>query len=372
MKKHQKHTKLPLRNFGYFAPNEIAFLGSSCRVISTLINDISAHLIPYKIAYIDGSHDENKDSSTLNQYTFNQNKTLTVQKHILDNSFQQYQEFSSFDLTFINGNHYQGNKQIVILDNHKEASLLKRIDQLIDVLCFIKTTKETKIFEFLSEKIPTIDLIPIFELNEIENISTLISTYLQQNIPVLNGLVLVGGKSERMGTDKSSLDYFGINQREYLFNLLQKNIAGDVYISSRKEQDFNHQNIIHDTFLGLGPFGGICSAFMQHPNDAFLVVATDLPFVDDKLLQLLISKRNPAKIATTFIGKNNPFPEPLITIWEPKSYPILLQYLSMGYSCPRKVLINSDVELISINEDLLRNINTPEEFKEIKKELKNK
>ncbi|MDP3353512.1 MAG: NTP transferase domain-containing protein [Flavobacteriaceae bacterium] len=372
MKKHQKHTKLPLRNFGFFAPNEIAILGSSCSVISTLVNDISVHLNPYKIAYVDASHDENKASSILNQYTFNQNKTLTVQKHVLNNSFQQLQEFSSFDLTFINGNHYQGNKQIVILDHQKEASLLKRIDQLTDILCFIKTTKETKIFEFLSEKIPTIDLIPIYEIDEIDKLSELISAHLQQNIPVLKGLVLVGGKSERMGTDKSSLAYFGINQREHLFNLLQKNVSGDVYISSRKEQDFNHQNLIPDTFLGLGPYGGICSAFMQHPNNAFLVVAADLPFVDDELLQLLISKRNPTKIATTFIGKNNPFPEPLITIWEPKSYPILLQYLSMGYSCPRKVLINSDVELITINEDLLRNINTPDEYEQVKKELKNK
>lgn len=372
MKKHQKHTKLPLRNSGHFAPNEIAVLGSSCSVISTLVNKISINLNPYKIAYIDASHDENKVSSILNQYTFNQNKTLTIQKHVLDNSFQQKQEFYTFDLTFINGNHYQGKKQIVILDTQKENSLLKRVDQLTDVLCFIKTTKETKVFEFLSEKIQSIDSIPIFEIEEIEKISALILTQIQKNIPILNGLILVGGKSERMGTDKSSLDYFGTNQRDHLFNLLQKNIIGDVYISSRKEQDFNHQNIIHDAFMGLGPFGGICSAFMQHPNNAFLVVATDLPFIDDELLQLLINKRNPSKIATTFIGNKNPFPEPLITIWEPKSYPILLQYLSMGYSCPRKVLINSDVELISINEDLLRNINTPEEYNDVKKELKNK
>lgn len=371
MSKYQKHTKLPLRHLGQFAVNEIAVLGSSCGVISTLVNDISVNLNPFKITYVDASHEENEEMPVLSQYTFNQNKTLTVQKHLLDNSFQNYQEFSCFDLTFINGNHFQGKKQLLILDDEKESSLLKRIDQISDITCLIKKDANATVFPFLKEKFPLIDEIPIFDIADIAKISEHILNEIQQEIPVLNGLVLVGGKSQRMGTDKSSLNYFGTTQREHLYNLLQKTIQGDVFISSRKEQDISHQNIIPDTFLGLGPFGGICSAFMQHPNNAFLVVATDLPFVDENILNLLISKRNPAKIATTFIGKNNPFPEPLITIWEPKAYPILLHFLSMGYSCPRKVLINAEVELVTIDEKFLRNINTPDEFEQVKKQLKN-
>ena len=62
--------------------------------------------------------------------------------------------------------------------------------------------------------------------------------------------------------------------------------------------------------------------------------------------------------------------EPLITIWEPKAYPILLGYLAQGYSCPRKVLINSSVEIVEVEDDLIRNINTPNEFDEVKVELK--
>ena len=370
MTKHQKHIKLPLRHFGQFAVNEIAVLGSSCRIILTFVKDITAHLNPLNIAYIDASHEENEETLALNQYTFHSDKTLTSQKQLLQNSFQYYREFSSFNLTFINGNHFQGKKQIIILDETKASSLLKRIDQITDIICLIKKEENAIVYPFLKEKFPEIDSIPIFNIADIEQISQFILNKIKQEIPVLNGLVLVGGKSERMGTDKSSLEYFGTNQREHLFDLLQKVVAGDVFISSRKEQDISHQNIISDTFLGLGPFGGICSAFMQHPNHAFLVVATDLPFVDENLLNLLISKRNPSKIATTFIGKNNPFPEPLITIWEPKAYPILLHFLSLGYSCPRKVLINSDVELITIDKNLLRNINTPDEFEQVKKELK--
>ncbi len=372
MTKHQKHTKLPLRNFGQFAVNEMAVLGSSCSVISTFVKEISATLNLYKIAYIDASHEENKEILVVNQFTFHDNNSLLTQKQILHNPFQYYQEFAGFDLTFINGNHFQGKKHIIILDDAKSTSLLKRIDQITEIVCLIKKDENLSIYPFLKDKFQNIEEIPIFNLDDIPLISQLLLQKIEQEIPILNGLVLVGGKSERMGTDKSSLEYFGTSQREHLFNLLQKTVAGDVFISSRKEQDINHQNLIPDTFLGLGPFGGICSAFMQHPNNAFLVVATDLPFVDEKLLQLLISKRNPTKIATTFIGKNNPFPEPLISIWEPKSYPILLQYLSMGYTCPRKVLINAEVELVTIDEDFLRNINTLDEYEQVKKELKNK
>jgi molybdenum cofactor guanylyltransferase len=56
------------------------------------------------------------------------------------------------------------------------------------------------------------------------------------------------------------------------------------------------------------------------------------------------------------------FPEPLITIWEPRAYPLLLQFLSQGYSCPRKVLINSDVELLQVPDvQAIQNVNYPEQ-----------
>ena len=86
-------------------------------------------------------------------------------------------------------------------------------------------------------------------------------------------------------------------------------------------------------------------------------------------MKVLLEKQNPAKVATAIKGKGKQFPEPLITIYEPKSYPVLLQYLAQGYSCPRKMLINSEVEIVEVNDNLIRNINTPEEYTEAKKEL---
>ena len=75
-------------------------------------------------------------------------------------------------------------------------------------------------------------------------------------------------------------------------------------------------------------------------------------------------------MATAIKGKTKEFVEPLITIYEPKAYPILLSYLAQGYSCPRKVLINSDVEIVEVDDDLIRNVNTPEEYQQAIEELK--
>ena len=62
--------------------------------------------------------------------------------------------------------------------------------------------------------------------------------------------------------------------------------------------------------------------------------------------------------------------EPLITIYEPKAYPILLQYLAQGYSCPRKMLINSEVEIVEVDDAVIRNVNTPEEYESALNEIR--
>jgi molybdopterin-guanine dinucleotide biosynthesis protein A len=107
------------------------------------------------------------------------------------------------------------------------------------------------------------------------------------------------------------------------------------------------------------------SAFQTNPNTAWFTLACDLPYLSSQTLDYLADHRNPSKIATCFIDSENKFPEPLITIWEPRAYPIMLQFLSQGYSCPRKVLINSDVELLQapVIADL-QNVNYPQQRQE--------
>ncbi|MCK5372521.1 MAG: NTP transferase domain-containing protein, partial [Cyclobacteriaceae bacterium] len=126
-----------------------------------------------------------------------------------------------------------------------------------------------------------------------------------------------------------------------------------------------------DSISGLGPFGAIISAFREYPNHAWIVVACDLPLVNYNTILELVKGRNPSKIATTYYNPETKFPEPLITIWEPKSYPELLLFLSLGYSCPRKVLINSNTEILNASDaTALLNANSPDEYEKVTKLLK--
>lgn len=369
MEKHRKHAKLERRNFGNFGINEIAFLGVKCSIISDLVHDIVKKLQKnIKIAYIDASHSKDITAPNIDNFTFHSSGNLTGSFAVDKGRYSDKIMFSKYDMVFINGNHYQGDQQILILDSEKEASVLKRMDQLNNIQFLILKDEKSKIFDFLIEKYPGIKNLKIYSIKEIDKISTHINAIIQQKIAPVQGLVLAGGKSVRMGTDKGLLNYYGKSQRDYAIELLEK-LNLETFLSVRKEQNITDIATVEDVFLGLGPFGAICSAFQSDPNIAWLVLATDLPYVDEKVIKLLLEKRNPAKIATAIKGKNKQFPEPLITIWEPKAYPVLLNYLTLGISCPRKVLINNDVEIVEIEDDFIINVNTPKEFEEVKKKL---
>jgi len=182
----------------------------------------------------------------------------------------------------------------------------------------------------------------------------------------VKGLVLVGGKSSRMGTDKSELNYHGKPQKEFAKELLESQGIETFYSVA---EDQGNAEEIPDSFPNLGPFGGICSAFQKDSNVAWFVLAIDLPFVNESLIKLLLKKRNPMKVATTVKGKSKSFPEPLLTIYEPKAYLLFLQYLTEGNASPRKLLMSSDVEIVEVENELIRNVNTREEFEAVKKEL---
>lgn len=193
------------------------------------------------------------------------------------------------------------------------------------------------------------------------------------DFPQLNGLVLAGGKSLRMGNPKDKINWHGKEQRYYAADLLAP-FCENVFISCRQDQlehfDTDY-NALTDTFLNMGPFGGILSALRAQRDKAWLVVACDLPLLDKNSLEFLIRSRDAEKAATTYESPFDGLPEPLITIWEPKSYPLLLNFLGLGNTCPRKVLMNSDTLILKPNNpDALMNVNTPEEMTKAKEILK--
>ncbi|MEO6149004.1 MAG: NTP transferase domain-containing protein [Mucilaginibacter sp.] len=381
-KEHKKHAAIVRPAMGSFGRNEWAILGTHCTVIKLLADDLIRNLSPaYKCAYVDTSHNDDvtllpgrlasgadmEYADQINYRQINHRRELSP--------FELRQQFAEADIILVNGNHHQAKAQVVIVDENKKATLQRRAEQLTNVALILLASNTTEVFDFMQESIPNIADIPVYRFDETEKIINFFRNKLEQAKPKLNGLVLAGGKSVRMGFDKGAVKWHGREQRYHLADML-KNYCDEVFISCRpgqKAEIAGEYPTLEDTFVDLGPAGAILSAFREQPDTAWLVVATDLPLLDDSTLQYLIQNRNPASIATAYKSTFDDFPEPLITIWEPKSYPVVLSYLSQGYSCPRKVLINSDITLLNApNPAALTNVNTPDELERIKRILHQK
>jgi molybdenum cofactor guanylyltransferase len=181
----------------------------------------------------------------------------------------------------------------------------------------------------------------------------------------ISALILSGGLSSRMGEEKRLINYHGKPQEQYLFELLSIYFS-EVYVSINQRQttDLLH---IQDLDLGLkSPLVGIVSAFNHSSDVAWLVVACDMPFVNEKTIEFLLNHRNPEKFATAFENPEEHFPEPLLTIYEPKIFPKLQEAINQGKKSPMKILQNLEIELVQdFDFQWIRNINTLEDRREV-------
>lgn len=377
--KHQKHTKLARPSLGSFGRNEWAVIGTPCGKIQDLARQVIAALSEkWKLAYVDADHknadDETADENSMLTQGAVLEYTDKITHHRFDRKgkmehFQMRPYFHEMDGVIVNGNHFKAKAQIVVIDPKKEGSLRRKLDRLTDVQLILLAEGQGKPFDFLKNEISGLDAIPVFQISDVQSVVSFFEKKLAGAKPKLNGLVLAGGKSQRMGQDKGMLEFHGQPQRLHMAGLLS-NFCEAAYLSCRPEQVGEmggEYPTLPDTFLGLGPVGAILSAFREKPDVAWLVVACDLPLLGHPTLDFLVKNRNASEVATSFLSPATGFPEPLIAIWEPRAYPVLLNFLSQGYSCPRKALINSPIELLEVpSANALRNVNTPAELAEVR------
>ncbi|MDQ3535729.1 MAG: NTP transferase domain-containing protein, partial [Bacteroidota bacterium] len=382
MEEHKKHVSLAKSILGTFGRNEISILGTPCGNIKELAYKLIGELSPeHKISYVDADHKnvalEKKDQISALSFGASMEYTDKIDFQRIDyaspfNEFQIKNHFIDNDLVLINGNHFDAKNQLVVIDPQKP--LQKKLNRLNNVIAFILKNSEG-IPDYIKEHKADYNEIPIFVWNDFDKILLLVNDFLKKQVPEIKGLILAGGKSSRMKQDKSLLQYHDKSQIEHTFDLLYP-FCKETFISipaEQKDKVPGSLEIIEDAFLHLGPYGAILSAFRKDPQAAWLVIACDLPFLDSEALNHLINNRNPSSIATAFLDSEKQFPEPLITIWEPKSYFKLLYFLGLGYSCPRKVLINTDCHVIEApNVKALQNVNYPEEYEAVKNNLAQK
>jgi len=190
--------------------------------------------------------------------------------------------------------------------------------------------------------------------------------------PPLYGLLLSGGASQRMRQDKAALPYRGEPQLLRAWRLLER-VTERAFLSVRNQQRDDPLRAglpqIVDSYDAIGPAAGILSAQDRFPEAAWLVLACDLPLLDEATLQQLIDARDVSANATVFASRHDGLPEPLCAIWEPSSHALLKQRYQDGSYCPRKALIQSHIVLLPAPGDALDNVNTPEERDEMQHRL---
>ena len=179
----------------------------------------------------------------------------------------------------------------------------------------------------------------------------------------IHGLILAGGSSSRMGTDKSRINYHGHEQREFLAELLGK-FCSKVFISCKVGQEIpDYLNALHDQLDLQSPLNGIVSAFRSNSDCAWLIVAVDMPLVDEQVIAYLIRNRDESVVATCYMDSVGEMPEPLLSIWEPKVSSKLESFISSGGVSPRQFLIDNHCKTIKIDDaSKLTNINTSKDL----------
>ena len=147
-----------------------------------------------------------------------------------------------------------------------------------------------------------------------------------------------------------------------------KNFCASVFTSCKSTQSIPaHLNPLPDQFDFESPLNGILTAFAHDSIAAWLTVPVDMPLIDVEIIAYLLKKRDINKVATCFFDSDGKNPEPLITIWEPRAYPLLLSFQKSGKISPRDFLKHEDTHIIEIpDRNALANINSPEELEKFR------
>jgi len=190
--------------------------------------------------------------------------------------------------------------------------------------------------------------------------------------PKLCGLVLAGGRSSRMGTDKAALVHpDGRPLARRTCDLLLEAGCEAVVLSLRHDQeipdgfaDFEKLTIVRDpSGESVGPIAGMVTGMRLHPKADWLVLACDLPRLDVATLTTLVGSRRAGEKFISYRSEFDGLPEPLCALYTREALVLLEQAQADDFRCPRKILIRNECRLLDpVSQRALDNANTPEDW----------
>jgi molybdopterin-guanine dinucleotide biosynthesis protein A/rhodanese-related sulfurtransferase len=154
-------------------------------------------------------------------------------------------------------------------------------------------------------------------------------------IATFTGAVLIGGRSTRMGFDKSTLFV------DRIVDVLRAAGADEVLL------------IADDDRPGNGPLGGIATALRRAAHDVVVVLACDLPGVHVDGIRLVVDGLGAADVAL-------PPGEPLHAAWRRSALPAVDAAIDAGTLAVKSALDALDVvDVLGLDRSWLVNVNEP-------------
>lgn len=137
----------------------------------------------------------------------------------------------------------------------------------------------------------------------------------------VTGIILAGGKSRRMGTDKGLVYFHGKPLVQYPIDLLSLCCNRLLISSNNPEYKRFGFDVITDDIEGAGPMAGIASCLKVSGTELNLVLSCDMPLVEVVVLKTLLenSQRNTFVVPLDKEGRA----EPLCALYSDKSLPIM-------------------------------------------------
>lgn len=138
----------------------------------------------------------------------------------------------------------------------------------------------------------------------------------------MTGVVLCGGQSTRMGTDKGLIKQNDLVWAQSAFDKLSS-LSIPVILSVNAMQIENYQRVFHPSLLIKdsgrvnikGPLCGVMSVHINYPSEDLLLLACDMPFMESYFLKQLVDYRNRDNPFDIYLFSNNGEPEPLCGLY---------------------------------------------------------
>lgn len=181
----------------------------------------------------------------------------------------------------------------------------------------------------------------------------------------LTGIILAGGKSSRMGTDKAFLEIGGKTLLHRAVEFCQP-FCDEILVSSNNpEHKVGGFRLINDEIRDCGPMGGIYSCLKQSKNEWNFVLSVDAVYVQKNFVNFLITGIQGFDVVVPIhSGKK----EPLIALYHKKLVREFKLKLEAGNYKMHFLLEEVKTNFINSNHwletypKLFYNLNFPEDF----------